>query len=153
MKVCDIFLMTPQLGSSKPMKRLHNIYDKSLVLSDDKVYSGFLGLNLNRISAVSVVVDFRDNKCVANSVPIEYRDSKLISFDEALLLVSGKYNLSMPLVFPFNRQSHPMYWKFLIEDHNSVGEGGGVVLIDKLDGHEWGGYESAEYEYDFNNRL
>lgn len=47
-----------------------------------------------------------------------------------------------------------MFWIFdLVSDDLVWEKTGGVVMVDKLDGHIWNSLEYEEYMYDFNGIL
>ncbi|MEX3922019.1 hypothetical protein AB4Y43_38545 [Paraburkholderia sp. BR10872] len=109
-------------------------------------------VNVGRVKLVSVVSELRKAGVSCFSVPVEYRDNVGIDATEAKVL-AGKYAASMGAAISESgpRQGYaPLFWAFDISarDDEKVG---GVVIVDRLDGHIWATSEYEEYMYDYNN--
>lgn len=149
MKICDLYIV----GESKsPNLRFIGLFDKSFSYTTDRAYAGFMKVNVGRVKLVSVVSELRKTGVTCFSVPVEYRDNPGIDAAEAKNL-AGKHAKSMRCSISESdpRQGYaPLFWVFDIsaQDDDRVG---GVVIIDRLDGHIWAMSEYEEYMYDYNN--
>jgi len=149
---CDLFLLNEYKGSE--LGSLH-VFDKNFVCEPEKKYSGFLGLNVNRVKMVSIVVELRCRGLEVFSSAVQYRDLNNIGVEQATKLAccysaaKGFHVFFDPL---WSMKSPPVFWSFRIVDAGEV-RVGGTVMIDKLDGHVWSNDEYLEYLYDFNNIL
>ncbi|WP_345304559.1 hypothetical protein [Lysobacter hankyongensis] len=127
------------------------VFDPEFIIDEGREYSGFLGLNLKRINGVSVVTQFRKNGVPAFSVPISYRDSPRISEVDAMRAAGlfGSMEIGQ------SKNMNPMFFVFRVHNKNGElkDEGGGLIVIDSLDGHVWRDDEMVEYMYDFNNVI
>jgi hypothetical protein len=115
-----------------------------------------LGVNVNRVKLVSVISDLRAHKIECFSVPVEYRDGENISASRAFSLANEYAKTLGASAFEATsfHSSPPVYWIFSLRYDVAVEEKiGGVVMIDRLDGHVWTDAENEEYMYDYNNVL
>jgi len=156
-KICDIYLQQELTGASKLLKQLR-IFQPDVTFDDGKAYSGFLGLQIDRITAVSVVTHFRNNAVHSLNVPISYREARLLTEAEAYVIAEKhvqKMGGTLADAKCKGGSENPMYWVFQIDqhDHCDIHEGGGLVTVDSLDGHLWEMEEMVEYMYDYNNVL
>jgi hypothetical protein len=151
-KKCDLYLCD---SVRSERLRFIQLYDKNFSYDDEKTYMGYLGVDVDRIKLVSVISDFRMHKINCFSVPIEYRDRKNISAKHALSLANDyAKNLGASAFGPVMSESRcsPVFWIFALKyDSTAEEKAGGVVMIDRLDGHVWTDTESEEYMYDYNN--
>lgn len=133
------------------------IFDKEFLYDADKSYVGYLGINVDRVKLVSVVSDLRKHRIVCFSAPIDYRDRENISPNHALNLANDfakTIGASALDGVQFQLKCPPVYWTFGLKYENPAEEKiGGVVMIDRLDGHVWSDLENEEYMYDYNNLL
>ncbi len=145
---CDLYLCDDVEASQLKDVRL---FDKSFICEDGKKYSGFLRLNVNRVKLVSVVSDLRKRKILCFSVPVEYRAS--VVSNKAALEVAKKYVGANGVVgIEDQTKTPPLFWSFSLAVIGAVEERiGGVVMVDRLDGHVWSIDEYEEYMYDYNN--
>ena len=149
MKICDLYIH----GESKsPSLRFIGLFDKSFSYSADRTYGGFLNVNVGRVKLVSVVSELRKAGVTCFSVPVEYRDNPGIDAAVAKTLAK-KHAESIGSAISESDHRHgyaPLFWVFDISarDDDRVG---GVVIVDRLDGHIWATSEYEEYMYDYNN--
>jgi hypothetical protein len=153
-KKCDLYFSDP--AKSTRLKFVE-LFDKSFIYEAEKIYAGYLHVNVDRIKLVSVVTDLRGNGLSCSSVPTEYRDHASISMVAAQSLAS-EYAKTIGTTVVLSKgsasKSPPVYWIFDLLYENSRDEkAGGVVIVDRLDGHIWSGSEYEEYWYDYNNVL
>lgn len=149
---CDLFLLNEYKGSD--LGPLH-IFDKGFVYRPEKKYSGFLGLNVDRIKMVSIVVELRRKRLEVFSSDVRYRDLKNISAEEAARLAYGyaaAKGINLEFDYFWSMKNPPVFWGFRIVC-GDADRTGGIVMIDRLDGHVWNDSEYAEYLYDYNNIL
>src|SRR3989344_3940683 len=148
--LCDIYICE---AVNVPALRFVQIFDCEFQYDVQKEYFGYLGVNIGRIKAVSIIVDLKKHGVKAFSVPVRYRDGSNLSIEEALQLAS-RYaaDNGCSVVFDSSRANttSPAFWLFVISEDPKV-RSGGVVLVDRLDGHIWQAEEYDEYMYDFNN--
>ncbi|CAN7631293.1 hypothetical protein ACVK1X_005127 [Pseudomonas sp. PvR086] len=148
-KKCDLYLCGPVDASRLKMLRL---FDNDFACEDGKVFSGYLFVSVNRVKLVAVVSALRQKQILCFSVPVEYREGE-ISFEIAFE-IAKKYSAEQGVVVGVRDQSQcpPLFWSFSL---SSVGHGekkaGGMLMVDRLDGHIWGLDEYEEYMYDYNN--
>lgn len=132
------------------------LFDRNFVYDSEKSYVGFLHVNVDRIKLVSVVSDLRRNGIACFNVPIAYRDHETISIETALDLATEHaktFGASVAISIR-HQKAPPVFWAFdLIHGNDENEKSGGVVMIDKLDGHVWTYSEYEEYLYDYNNVL
>ncbi|MEO7888246.1 MAG: hypothetical protein ABIR76_16070 [Polaromonas sp.] len=132
------------------------LFDKNFVFDSEKVYVGFLHASADRVKLVSVVSDLRRNGIVCFSVPIAYREQKTISMEIAFdLAIEYAKTVGATVAVSIRHQRiPPVFWAFdLVPENNEEEKSGGVVMIDRLDGHVWTSSEYEEYLYDYNNVL
>jgi hypothetical protein len=149
MKTCDIYIC----GESKsPHFKFIGLFDKSFNYSGDRLYSGFMNVNIGRVKLISIISDLRKAGVACFSVPVEYRDNVGIDVREARS-IAEKHAESIGFEisgFSARQDYAPLFWVFDV----SGGDGdrvGGVVIVDRLDGHIWETDEYEEYMYDYNN--
>ncbi|AWH88627.1 hypothetical protein [Limnobaculum parvum] len=150
--ICDLFIKNET--NTNHFRHL-TIFDKSFLYIPGKFYSGYLGLNVERITLVSVVIELKKEGVVALNVPIRYRDNTLLSVTDGFNSAK-EYGLSKGLETREDNTYHdaqiPLYWTFPITN-NPPDKAGGVIYVDKLDGHIWTYLEHQEYMYDYNNII
>ncbi|WP_434701887.1 hypothetical protein [Pseudomonas sp. D1-36] len=147
-KKCDLYLCSEVDVSQIAMLSL---FDKSLLLKEGTVRSGYLSVNIDRVKLVAIVSDLRRQNISCFSDPIEYRDSNL-SF-EAAFEVAKKSAIEQNAIAGRLDQTRapPLFWSFsLASVSSSEKKAGGVLMIDRLDGHIWSPEEYEEYMYDYN---
>ena len=148
-KICDLYIH----GESKsPSLRFIGLFDKSFSYRDDRTYGGFMNVNVGRVKLVSVVSELRKAGVACFSVPVEYRDNPGIDAAEARA-IAKKHAESTGCVISESdhREGYaPLFWVFDISTHDDD-RVGGVVIVDRLDGHIWATSEYEEYMYDYNN--
>jgi hypothetical protein len=149
---CDLYLPYQIIGNREWSERILRIYPKA-ILEEGRPYSGFLGINIDRLSAVSMVTEFRKRKIPCFNVPIAYRDGTTISVDEAIAFARKNTGLVEANFTADHRSNVPLWWSLISDALPNAGEGGGRISIDRLDGHVWRDYETGEYMYDYNNLL
>jgi hypothetical protein len=146
---CDIYLISPLKGDSLLMRQM-TVLQPTFSPESNREYKGFLDLDLPRLKAVAVVTQFRRSGVSAFNVPIRYRDSLRIAVEEAHLVASAA---GQDTVISVSNQN-PMFYIFRSSgQQQQVSEGGGLIIVDALDGHKWSADELAEYMYDFNNVI
>ena len=153
-KKCDLYLC--ESVRSERLKFIQ-LYDKEFFYNAEKSYMGYLGVNVDRVKMVSVISDLRTHKIDCFSVPVEYRDRENISAKRAFSVANDYAKNLGASVFDemrFQSRCPPVYWIFGLKyDITTEGKVGGVVMIDRLDGHVWTDAENEEYMYDYNNVL
>lgn len=149
---CDAFVLGQHKGAEFGPLR---IFDKNFLCEPEKIYSGYLGLNVHRVKMVSIVTELKRKGIEVFSAPVRYRDVNNIDFDKAAAFAleyakAKRFNV----VFDSSRatKSPPVFWVFSIVGRSEE-KVGGVVMIDRLDGHVWNELEYVEYMYDYNNVL
>lgn len=136
--------------------RYLSLYDKNFSSEAGGGGCGYLGVNVERIKLVSFVVELRSKGIEAFNVPVVYRDTPNIGREEAFHLANDHAALEGRCVVYESARildgGSPLYWVF-----SMVGGGeeraGGVVYIDKLDGHVWSLVEYEEYMHDYCGLL
>lgn len=132
------------------------LFDKSFVYDGGKSYVGFLHANVDRIKLVSVVSDLRRNAIACFSVPIAYRDHESIPLETAFDLANKHaktFGASVAISTRYQKVS-PVVWAFeLLPRSTEEEKSGGIIMIDRLDGHVWTYSDYEEYLYDYNNML
>jgi hypothetical protein len=150
-RICDLYLPA---GTKSPEIKFLRIFDAGFFYDAERSYSGFIGVNVVRIKLVSVVSDLRKKGVMSFSVPAEYRDSPVVDADEAAV-IAERYARSIGRLITGARpqEKHaPLFWMFnIVSGVNSEEKVGGVVMVDRLDGHVWMTAEYEEYMYDYNN--
>lgn len=150
--ICDLFLKNET--NTSHFKYL-TIFDKSFSYVPGEFYSGYLGINVERIKLVSVVIELKKEGVIALNVPIRYRDNTLLSITDGFEIAKD-YGLSKGLETRMDNLYHdtqiPLFWAFPITNNPSE-KAGGVIYVDKLDGHVWTYLEYLEYMYDYNNII
>ncbi|WP_448650375.1 hypothetical protein ACSHWC_20690 [Pseudomonas fluorescens] len=147
-----MFLLNEYEGTE--LGPLH-VFDKGFMCVPGKKYSGFLGLNIDRVKMVSIVVALRRKGLEVFSSSVRYRDISNIDIERATKLASdysatkGFHVVYDPV---WSMKDPPVFWSFRIVSTGEV-RVGGAVMIDKVDGHVWSDTEYLEYLYDYNNIL
>ncbi|MFM9923126.1 hypothetical protein VLK31_09065 [Variovorax sp. H27-G14] len=154
-KYCDIFLPDQIKGALLLLSMSPDI--KKLRINKDAEYSGFLGLRLPRLQGVALVVELRRSGVSSFNVPVEYRDGKLLT-EEEILKKAQSYISQESSIWVLERAKatfHPMVIDLMTDDekYHLGGEGGGVLVIDRLNGHAWTENEMVNYLYGYNNIL
>jgi hypothetical protein len=149
-KLCDLFLCEP---AKTDRLRSISLFDKGFLHDPEKHYSGYLRANIDRIKMIPILSDLRKNGINCFNVPIAYRDGENLSIDHAFALAMDYARTKNAEV---SRRVHskcpPVYWAFdLLWPDQEKERVGGVVMIDRLDGHVWTASEYEEYMYDYNN--
>jgi len=149
---CDLYLFDPVQSERL---RFLSLYDSFFVYDKDKSYSGFVGVNIDRVKLVSVVSDLRFNGIASASVPIKYKDRQNIE-KETAVDIATKYALTRLGASGVNASNRskvsPVVWMFEVKyERDPYGAAGGVVMVDRVDGHVWSQSEYEEYQYDYNN--
>lgn len=145
---CDLFLCEPVKASGL---KLISLFDKGFRPDNGLIYSGYLFISVDRVKLVAVVSDFRRHHIPCFSVPVEYRESRIsstVAFELAQTHVTnlGKISISE------QGQKPPLFWSFTLGYDNAVeNKAGGIIMVDRLDGHIWTAGEYEEYMYDYNN--
>lgn len=151
-KTCDLFIKNE---TNSPHLKYLTIFDKDFSYTPGKFYSGYLGLNVERIKLVSVIIELKKEDVSVLNVPIRYRDNTLLSVTDGFKFAK-EYGLSNGLETRADNICHngqpPLFWTFPITN-NPTGKAGGVIYVDKLDGHIWTYLEYQEYMYDYNNII
>jgi len=151
-KKCDLYLCDSVVTDRLKFVAL---FDKSFVFEHGKAYTGYLNISVDRVKLISVVSDLRKNGFNSFSVPIEYKDHGNVPISHALCLANEHArNLRASAVLQVGRKSKcpPVIWCFdLRYEHSSDEKSGGVVMVDRVDGHVWTSLEYEEYMYDYNN--
>lgn len=146
---CDIFFPSPFFSKNI---RLLSLLDKRFSYKDNFEYSGYMGVCVNRVKLVPLVSLLRREGGGVYSVPVDYRDGLLLPKNDALVIASryGEENGLKIISGDSGVSSNPLVWGFssvcLSEE-----KAGGVVMVDKLDGHIWTLDELDVYMYDYNN--
>lgn len=153
-KKCDVYLCARTHGG---FLKAIKLFDKNFPLNVDVDYVGYLKVNIDRIKLISIIVDLRARNIACFSVPIEYRESASVSLENARERAVeygrsiGAQGVSLAVS---QTGSPPLYWVFdLLGNEGDAGRAGGVVMVDKIDGHVWTRLEYEEYMYDFNGIL
>ncbi|WP_221927951.1 hypothetical protein, partial [Xanthomonas graminis] len=135
--------------------RFLRIYDKSFNYKKSGSYEGYFGVEIDRINLVRILIDLQSDGLRCFSVPLCYKENRLLNESECLLFAK-KYASSIGVKISEERGlvslDLPLYHTFTIID-GCQERAGGIVRIDKLDGHVWTLLEFEEYMYDFNGLL
>jgi hypothetical protein len=147
-KKCDLYLCEAVDASQLKVIRL---FDQGFVCEAGTKLTGYLSISVNRVKLVAVVSDLRRRQIPCYSVPVEYRVDR-VSF-EAALEVAKAHSIEQQLVVAENpAQYPPLFWSFVLGSRVATeNKAGGVIMVDRLDGHIWGLEEYEEYMYDYNN--
>lgn len=153
-RMTDLYLCSPVRSARL---RFVELFDARFLFDAERIYSGYLGVNIERIKMVSIVSDLRKHNIECFSVPIKYRDEENISLSSALVFAKkfAREISASALDTPyFQLKCSPLHWFFGLDYEDAVAEkAGGVVMIDRIDGHVWSAQDYAEYMYDYNNVL
>lgn len=152
-KKCDLYFFD---GVKSDRLKFIELFDKNFVYNNQKSYVGFLHANVDRVKLVSVVTDLRRNGIACFSVPVAYRDHETISMETALDLAIERAKTfgASATTSTRHEKAPPVFWAFdLMPEETADEKSGGVVMIDRLDGHIWTDSEYEEYLYDYNNVL
>lgn len=156
-KICDIYLSKDERNFPHP-HRYHLRKYPILERYTEGFSAGFMGLDMPRLDGILFVMELRKANISCMNVPIEYRDQPKLSIEEALQICRERFNPSAYILDFYRRSTHPMLWTlgrapYPEESGNAPEEGGGLISVDKLDGHIWTNEEQIVYAYDYNNRL
>lgn len=150
---CDLYF--DKAVSTERLKYVQ-LLDGSFIYDERKSYLGFLLINVERLKLLPVILDMRRLGITCVSIPVKYRDGAKIDADPALKIAEGyaaSKNSSIRASLNAGNRS-PMFWILdLVSDDPMLENAGGVVMVDKLDGHVWSSLEYEEYMYDFNSIL
>ena len=150
-RICDLYL---PVGTKSPDIKFLRLFDAGFSYDAERSYSGFMDVNIARIKLVSVVSELRKKGVVSFGVPVEYRDSPIVDANEAAA-IAERYAKSIGCLLPGAgpREGYaPLFWVFdIVGAADSEDKVGGVVMVDRLDGHVWTMPEYEEYMYDYNN--
>lgn len=152
-KICDLYL--PVESRSVDIRFL-KLFDAGFSYDSERVYSGFMNVNVSRVKLVSVVSELRKKGILSFSVPVEYRDGEVVDVREAMEIAEGYAKSIGCLIGGASPRSGyaPLFWAFDIASKlGGADKVGGVVMVDRLDGHVWTMTEYEEYMYDYNNVL
>jgi hypothetical protein len=151
-KNADLYLCTPV--RSERLRFIH-IFDNKFFYEEEKSYVGYLSVNIKRVKLISVISDLKAHGIDCFGVPIEYRDLENISMSRAFDLAkhyANEIGASAYEILKVHSNYPPVYWKFGLNKKSETEEKvGGIVMIDRLDGHVWTDAENEEYMYDYNN--
>ncbi|MGL4283693.1 MAG: hypothetical protein ACRCSI_08790 [Eubacterium aggregans] len=135
--------------------RFVSIFDKQFIFDKEKKYSGYIGANILRIKALHLLRELKKLGVKCFLVPIDYRDKPNISRNAAFQIAvtyATSHGYGVTEKYDYVVDFAPLFWSFkIINDPDQ--RAGGVIWIDRLDGHRWGSDEYEEYMYDFNNIL
>lgn len=148
---CDIFL--PESIASVQLKFL-KIYDSGFLYKPDQAYSGYLGVEVDRIKLINFILELRKEGCKSFNVPVGYRDGSILTREDCFLLAtdyahSQGYGVAKNYLID---DGCPLYETFSIIN-DPLERAGGVVWVDKFDGHFWSLLEFEEYMHDYNGVL
>ncbi|MDM5182214.1 hypothetical protein PO883_34155 [Massilia sp. DJPM01] len=149
-EICDVFLLDELDGSSKLLQPL-KIFAPEIEFDHNNKYTGFLGLELKRLKAVSIIVHFRKNGVRSLNIPVKYK-SNLISRAEARTYAEKYLEGKGTIIDSTTSACDPMFWHFAFS-RPDLYEGGGNLVVDALDGHVWTSDELEEFCYDYLNLL
>lgn len=149
-EICDIFLLQELEGTSKLLQFL-KILSPNTDFDVNRKYKGYLGFELKRLKAVSIVVFLRNNGVRCLNIPVRYK-SDLISRAEARLHAEKYLGGNGTLIEGGMSAVDPMFWHFSFSQPG-MDEGGGNLVVDALDGHIWDSDELEEFFYDYMNLL
>ncbi len=147
--LCDLYIPIEH-KINVPEIRFLELFDKSFKYDENKLYQGFVGVNIVRIQLLRVVLELKKEGVVCLNVPIRYRDNPTIDLDQAYSYAkqyADSKNYEMGYI---ESEGTPLYWTFGLYSDDLVG---GRVMVDKIDGHIWSGIERMAYQYDYNHIL
>lgn len=147
---CDIFLVTPTKSNSL---RFLGLLDKNFSYQHDVEYSGYVGVSINRVKLIPLIDLLKKQGVSVYSVPINYKVENSLSKEKAfdiakLFAKDNRLVVSMDSALVDN--NNPLVWKFSASAMSEE-KSGGVVMVDRLDGHIWSLDEFDTYMYDYNN--
>lgn len=122
---------------------------------NDVEYSGYAGVSVNRVRLIPLIDLLKKQGISVYSVPINYKVGNSLSKEKAFD-IAKRYAKENDLVINMDSglvdNNNPLVWKF---PASSISEekAGGVVMIDRLDGHVWSLDEFDTYMYDYNNSF
>ncbi|MBU9456439.1 hypothetical protein [Burkholderia multivorans] len=150
-KICDLYL---PVESRSVDIRLLKLFDAGFSYDAEHAYSGFMNVNVSRVKLVSVVSELRKKGVLSVSVPVEYRDGEVVDVREAMGIAeeyAKSIGCSIGGASPRSGYA-PLFWAFdIVRELGRADKAGGVVMVDRLDGHVWTMAEYEEYMYDYNN--
>jgi len=150
--ICDLYFEKPAVAQGLKFAK---VFDRAFTYVPGFEYSGYVGLNIERIKMVSVVTDLRRGGVEAFSAPVKYRDSPNLSSCQAhefALKYASESGVGVEDAVLQSPRPSPLVWMFRIVNDPQQ-RIGGVIMIDKLDGRRWTSDEYVEYLYDYNNIL
>jgi sialic acid synthase SpsE len=147
---CDLFLVTPSNASEL---RYLGFLAKKFVYQANLTYNGYLNISANRVKLIPLISLLKKQGVSVYSVPIDYKNSNLISKEAAFQIASEcarKENLRTSFDSSIVQNINPLIWSF--SSSSLIREtAGGVIMVDRLDGHIWSSDELETYMYDYNN--
>jgi len=158
-QICDIYLTSSVSGDHGCLQGL-NLFTTAGFIDGQKVYRGYLRVNLQRLHAVSVVTCLRQSNFVSFSVPIEYRDNENIPQEKARAVADDFLRDSDEQLIhnAATELCPPIFWAFrigkrVLDPDVEERAGSKHIYIDRIDGRIWSYQELLEYNYDYNNLL
>ena len=144
-EICDLFIVKPTKSTKF---RFIKTFSNKFEYHEEKYYCDYLGLNIPRLKLVPLVIELRKEGFQGYNVPIKYRDSSVISVEEAhiLALESIKGEDECSITKNTKAGVAPLWHMFGLINNRA----GGIVAVDKIDGHIWSLDEYEEYMYDYN---
>jgi len=153
-QVCDVYLASSIRGDHACLQGL-NFFLAAAVIDRNKLYRGYLRLDLQRLQAVTAVSCLRQSNLVSFSVPIEYRDNENIPQEKARVIAECFLKDSdEQLAHNAARElCPPVFWEFRISKRAfdpDVEERAGSkhIYTDRIDGRIWSYQEVLEYNYE-----
>ncbi|MEA9558437.1 hypothetical protein VC273_21860 [Xanthomonas nasturtii] len=145
--VCDLYTNAAFSGINLNVLK---ILDREYSGQMPEEFPSFLGVNVSRIDLVPVVIAMREKGADVFSVPVIYRDFHKISHGSAYEIAirnseSIGCRVSLERDFGFYP---PVVWKFGLE--GGAVSTGGLMMIDRCDGHVWTIRDHYEYMFDCN---
>ncbi|MBU9576557.1 hypothetical protein, partial [Burkholderia multivorans] len=109
------------------------------------------------LKIATCLVRYADDRLIDQrflSVPVEYRDGDVVDVREAMGIAEEYAKSIGCLIGGASPRSGyaPLFWAFdIVNELGRADKAGGVVMVDRLDGHVWTMAEYEEYMYDYNN--
>ncbi|MCB6182930.1 hypothetical protein LIN78_05135 [Leeia sp. TBRC 13508] len=127
--------------------------DNSFSYRNDLEYHGYVGISVNRVKLIPMINLLKKQGVSVYSVPVNYKTDHYLSKENAfdIAKMHAKENgLVVNLDSNLVDNSNPIVWKFSAFSINEE-KTGGVIMVDRLDGHIWSLDEFDTYMYDYNN--
>ncbi|GAB7530442.1 hypothetical protein PS3A_28530 [Pseudomonas sp. 3A(2025)] len=148
---CDLY-STEVITS--PTLRFLKLYDDTVDYLQVLNRSGYCGVSIERINMLRLIVDLRRDGFNASSIPVCYKSASLLT-RQACFALAENYASSQGfsiLADVFQKLEIPIYHTFSIIQRSEE-KAGGIVRVDRLDGHIWTMLEFEEYMHDYNGVL